>query len=217
MNHWISLLQMYRIITVIRADDIEIATKMAIAAAKGGIKLLEVTWNTGENSQEVARLVYQLRQELPNCYIGTGTILDMTMLNEAIACGCQFIFTPHVSLSLMTRAKENQIPIIPGAMTPTEIMQAWQGGADAVKIFPIKILGGSNYIKCLRPVLGNIPLIPTGGVTLTNAVEFLQAGAIAVGISTDLFLPEAVQQQNWQAITARATQLLDRVNLTLTR
>lgn len=190
---------------------------MAIAAAQGGIKLLEITWNTGENPQQVAELIYQLRQELPDCHIGTGTILDMAMLKEAIACGCQFIFTPHTNLDLIAKAKQNQIAMVPGAMTPTEILQAWQGGADAVKIFPIKTLGGSSYIKCLQPVFSEIPLIPTGGVTLANTIEFLTSGAIAVGISTDLFSPQLIQQQNWAVITARATQLRERVNLTLTK
>lgn len=208
MNHWISLLQHHRIIAVIRDSNINTAYKMAIAAADGGIKLLEIIWNTGSNSctstRDIETLILKLQTELPHCQIGTGTILDIEMADKAIACGCKFIFTPHVSQSLIAHVSNAQIPIIAGAMTPTEIMQAWQWGASAVKVFPIKTLGGREYIKCLRPVLADIPLIPTGGVTVDNAIEFLKAGAIAVGISTDLFLPELVINQDWQTITSRA-------------
>jgi len=204
MTHWISLLQQHRIFAVIRASDMDTAYKMAIAAASGGIRLLEITWNT----DSVESLIPQLQLELPLCSIGTGTILDLEMANRAIACGCKFIFTPHVNQALIQYVNNAKVPIIAGAMTPTEILNAWRWGADAVKIFPIKTLGGKEYIKCLKPVLENIPLIPTGGVNLDNAIEFLEAGAIAVGISTDLFLPQAIIEQDWPQITERARAIV---------
>jgi 2-dehydro-3-deoxyphosphogluconate aldolase / (4S)-4-hydroxy-2-oxoglutarate aldolase len=207
MTPWISLLQQYRIFAVIRATDVKTAYKMAIAAASGGIRLLEITWNTAN----VESLIPQLQAELPDCYIGTGTILDMEMASKAIAVGCKFMFAPHVDRDLIKYANDAQIPIIAGAMTPTEILQAWQWGADAVKIFPIKILGGWEYIKCLKPVFTDIPLIPTGGVSLENAISFLNAGAIAVGISTDLFLPQALTNQDWRTITDRARAIVEQV------
>jgi 2-dehydro-3-deoxyphosphogluconate aldolase/(4S)-4-hydroxy-2-oxoglutarate aldolase len=200
MTHWISLLQQHRIFAVIRASDVGTAYKMAIAAAIGGIRLLEITWNT----DSVEFLIPQLQSELPLCHIGTGTILNLEMANRAIACGCKFIFTPHTNQALIQYVNAAKVPIIAGAMTPTEILNAWQWGADAVKIFPIKTLRGQEYLKCLKPVLENIPLIPTGGVNLDNAIEFLEAGAIAVGVSTDLFLPQAIINQDWQQITDRA-------------
>ncbi len=204
MPNWISLLQQHRIIAVIRAHDPDTAYKMAIAAAAGGISIIEITWNTNN----VHCLIPKLKQELPQCTIGTGTVLDLEMANRAIACGCEFIFTPHVNQSLIELVRAANIAIIPGALTPTEIMNAWQLGANAVKVFPVKMLGGADYIKCLQPVLADIPLIPTGGVTLENAITFLQAGAIAVGLSTDLFLPEAVSQGDWQKISDRAKAIV---------
>lgn len=207
MTHWISLLQQYRIFAVIRASDVSTAYKMAIAAATGGIRLLEITWNT----DSVESLIPQLQSELTLCHIGTGTILDLEMAKRAISCGSKFIFTPHANQALVQYVNAAKIPIIAGAMTPTEILNAWRWGADAVKIFPIKTLGGKEYIKCLKPVLENIPLIPTGGVNLENAIEFLAAGAIAVGVSTDLFLPQAIIDQDWQQITDRAKAIGEQV------
>jgi 2-dehydro-3-deoxyphosphogluconate aldolase/(4S)-4-hydroxy-2-oxoglutarate aldolase len=207
MNHWISLLQQHRIIAIIRAKNVNTAYQMAIAAASGGIKLLEITWNT----ESVESLIPQLQSEFPDCQVGTGTILNLEMASQAIACGCKFIFTPHVDRELIKLVNNAQVPIIAGAMTPTEILQAWHWGADAVKIFPIKTLGGKEYIKCLHPVLENVPLIPTGGVTMDNAMGFWESGAIACGISTDLFLAHAIATQDWQKISDRAQAIVEQV------
>ena len=104
-------------------------------------------------------------------------------------------------------AKQAEIPIIPGALSPTEIITAWQAGASCVKVFPISAVGGVDYIKSIKGPMGNIPLIPTGGVTLNNAVAFIQAGAIAVGLAGDLFPSALMAEQNWNAI-AKKTQIL---------
>jgi 2-dehydro-3-deoxyphosphogluconate aldolase/(4S)-4-hydroxy-2-oxoglutarate aldolase len=167
---------------VIRNDDYDTARRMALTAAEG-IKLLEITWNT----DRAEKLIPRLQQELPDCYIGTGTILDRSMAQRAIACGSSFIFTPHTDPQLIELANQAQVPIVPGATTPTEILQAYQAGAEVVKVFPIKLLGGVDYLKCLTPVMPHIPLLPTGGVTIADACQYLAAGAIAVGIASDLF------------------------------
>ncbi|MFM1843649.1 MAG: 4-Hydroxy-2-oxoglutarate aldolase / 2-dehydro-3-deoxyphosphogluconate aldolase, partial [Cyanobacteriota bacterium] len=106
-------------------------------------------------------------------------------------------------LALIHQAIAAQVPIIPGAFSPTEIVQAWQGGASAVKVFPIKVLGGIDYLQALQGPLGHIPLIPTGGVTLDDASPLIQAGAIAVGLSGQLFPHGLIQQQNWEMIKQR--------------
>jgi 2-dehydro-3-deoxyphosphogluconate aldolase/(4S)-4-hydroxy-2-oxoglutarate aldolase len=202
---WLSLLQQNRAIAVIRSSQIEIARQMAAAVAAGGMRLIEITWN----SDRAAELITQLRQELPDCTIGTGTILNLEQLQEAIAAGSQFIFTPHTDLSLIAAALKANIPIVPGALSPTEIVTAWQARASCVKVFPIQSVGGANYIKNLQGPLGNIPLIPTGGVTVENAKEFLQAGAIAVGLAGDLFPSPLVTQGDWEAIARRAKKLVE--------
>ena len=207
MNPWLSLLQQHRIIAVVRADNVSVAREMALAAAAGGIKLIEIAWNT----DRAESLIPKLQQELPDCKIGTGTVLDINMAERAIACGCSFLFTPHTSPEIIIKGIEHNIPVIAGALTPTEIIAAWQAGAAAVKVFPIKIMGGVDYLQCLQPVLRDIPLIPTGGVTLQNADKFLEAGAIAVGISSDLFSSEAIVEDDWTTIIARSQALIQKV------
>ncbi len=207
MNPWLSLLQQHRIIAVVRADNVSVAREMALAAAAGGIKLIEIAWNT----DRAESLIPKLQQELPDCKIGTGTILDISMAERAIACGCSFLFTPHTNSEIIAKGIEHNIPVIAGALTPTEIITAWQAGAAAVKVFPIKIMGGVDYLQCLQPVLRDIPLIPTGGITLQNADKFLEAGAIAVGISSDLFSSEAVMEDDWTTIIARSQALIQKV------
>jgi 2-dehydro-3-deoxyphosphogluconate aldolase/(4S)-4-hydroxy-2-oxoglutarate aldolase len=207
VNPWLSLLQQHRIIAVVRADNVSVAREMALAAAAGGIKLIEIAWNT----DRAESLIPKLQQELPDCKIGTGTILDISMVERAIACGCSFLFTPHTNPDLIAKGVEHNIPVIAGALSPTEIIAAWQAGAAAVKVFPIKVMGGVDYLQCLQPVLRDIPLIPTGGVTLQNADKFLEAGAIAVGISSDLFSSEAVMEDDWTTIIARSQALIQKV------
>jgi len=204
---WLSQLQKHRAIAVIRASKIEVGQQMAMAVASGGMQLIEITWN----SSRAGELITQLRSELPACTIGTGTLFNVQQLQEAIASGAQFLFTPHVDLAMIQAAQEEGVPIIPGAMTPTEIVTAWSQGASCVKVFPVQAVGGADYIKSLQGPLGQIPLIPTGGVTLENAKEFLQAGAIAVGLSGELFPKKLVTEGNWEAIASGARKLIQQL------
>lgn len=202
-NLWLDLLTKYRLIAVIRVDDLSLGVKMAQAVADAGISLIEITWN----SYQPQVLISQLRKDLPHCYIGAGTILNLSQLQETINCGSQFVFSPHVNRQLIDYALKANMPIIPGALSPTEIVTAYQWGASCVKVFPIQSVGGVNYLQCLQGPLGYIPLIPTGGITLNNASMFIEAGAIAVGLSSQLFPSQLVLAENWQAITARALKL----------
>ncbi|MEH2391091.1 MAG: bifunctional 4-hydroxy-2-oxoglutarate aldolase/2-dehydro-3-deoxy-phosphogluconate aldolase [Nostoc sp.] len=201
---WLSQLQKHQAIAVIRAPKIEVGQQMAMAVASGGIQLIEITWN----SDRAGELISQLRLELPDCIIGTGTLFNVQQLQEAIASGAQFLFTPHFDSAMVQAAQEKNVPIIPGALTPTEIVTAWSQGASCVKVFPVQAVGGADYIKSLQGPLSQIPLIPTGGVTLENAKEFLQAGAIAVGLSSELFPKKLVTEVNWEAIASRARKLM---------
>jgi 2-dehydro-3-deoxyphosphogluconate aldolase/(4S)-4-hydroxy-2-oxoglutarate aldolase len=208
VRQWQKLLKQHKAIAVIRANDWEIGVKMAVAAARGGMRLIEITWN----SQEPGKIIAQLRQALPDCIIGTGTILTLEQLQIAIAEGIEFCFMPHVNLEIIQAAIAAEIPIIPGALSPTEIVTAWQAGASCVKVFPVQALGGVSYLKSLQGPLGNIPLIPTGGVTLDNAKQFLTAGAIAVGLAGDLFPQSLITAQDWQAIENICVRLVNQIN-----
>lgn len=204
---WHALLQQCRAIAVIRAPQLESGYQMAKAAASGGIRLIEITWN----SDRAPALIHKLRLQLPHCTIGAGTLLQEAHLQEAIAAGAQFLFTPHVATNLIQTAVSHNVPLIPGAFSPTEIVSAWQAGASSVKVFPVQALGGAAYIQSLQEPLGHIPLIPTGGVTLDNAAAFLTAGAIAVGLSGNLFPKQAVAAENWDAIAQQAQTLVQRL------
>jgi 2-dehydro-3-deoxyphosphogluconate aldolase/(4S)-4-hydroxy-2-oxoglutarate aldolase len=208
-DSWLSILQRERAIAVIRSPRFDIGLAMAEAVAQGGMRLIEITWNS-DRPQE---LIAELRVRLPHCSIGAGTVLDRTQLKEAIACGAQFIFSPHFDPNLLEIAVHcHQIPYVPGVLTPTEIVTAYSTGASALKVFPIITMGGASYIKSLQAPLGNIPLIPTGGITLDNAPEMIAAGAIAVGLSGGLFPTSLVQAGHWQEISGRAKLLLKSLN-----
>ena len=206
-HFWLSTLKQERAIAVIRAPKYELGQQMAQAVATGGMRLIEITWN----SDRAPELIASLRSELPDCVIGTGTLLNRKDLQAAIAAGAQFLFMPHVDFGLIQFAVQQGVPIVPGALSPTEIVTAWQAGASSVKVFPVQAVGGASYIRHLQGPLGQIPLIPTGGITIENAKDFLAAGAIAVGLSGNLFPAAAVQAGDWQAIAHQAKILRQQV------
>lgn len=181
---------------------------MAQAAADGGIRLIEIT----ANSSQPWALIELLRAELPDCSIGTGTVLSLADVRNAIDCGAEYIFTPHLDINLIQSATSAEIPMIPGALTPTEIITAWHSGATAVKVFPIQSVGGASYLQVLQGPISQIPLIPTGGVTVDNAPDFLMAGAVAVGLAGALFPPAEIVREDWYSISDRARNLVMRIN-----
>jgi 2-dehydro-3-deoxyphosphogluconate aldolase/(4S)-4-hydroxy-2-oxoglutarate aldolase len=185
---WLSSLQQHRVIAVIRGSQMLICQQMSMAVADGGMRLIEIAWN----SDGAKELISILRAKLPNCLIGTGTIFNLQQLEEAIACGAQFIFSPHTDTEIIKAAVAKNIPIIPGALTPTEITTAWNYGASCVKVFPVQCVGGVNYIKSLQGPLSHIPLIP-------------------VGLGGELFPHHLVSQGNWPMITELARILVQKV------
>lgn len=204
---WLNRLRRERAIAVIRSPDLVRGSRMAQAVAAGGIHQIEITWN----SDRPAHLVAQLRETLPQCAIGAGTLLTEAQVQEAIAAGAQFLFTPHTQPDLIRWAVQADCPMVAGTLTPTEMVTAWQAGATAAKVFPIQAVGGAAYIRSLQGPLGQIPLIPTGGVTLDNAAEFLEAGALAVGLSGQLFPRQAIALEEWDRITQAAEVLRQRI------
>ncbi len=203
-EEWLALLRQQRCIAVIRATEFDQGRRMAAAIAASGLRLIEITWT----SDRPSALIAALRAEFPSCVIGAGTLLDVAAVETAVDAGAQFLFSPHTQTALIRAAASANVPIIPGALSPTEIVSAWQAGAASVKVFPVQAVGGSAYIKSLQGPLGSIPLIPTGGVTLENAHEFVQAGAIAIGLASELFPKAAIAAGNWDEVTERARRLL---------
>ena len=211
IDSWIELLRQHKAIAVIRHHDFELAYQMAHTVAAAGMNLIEITWNC----DRPVELIKQLNKELPHCTIGTGTILRLNELSAAVDAGAKFAFSPCFDPRLLQIAsKHYQLPFVPGIFTPTEAVNAWQQGAKVVKVFPIKSLGGAEYIKCLQSPLGHISLIPTGGVTIENVTAMINAGAIAVGISSNLFPPQAIANRQWQIIGDRTNILVQKLKET---
>ena len=202
---WLAALRKHRAIAILRATSLETGIQMAEAVVKGGFRLLEVTWT----SDRPGDLINHLRTTLPmDCLVGGGTILSTTDLKDAIAAGIQFGFAPHTEAALMQLGQRHGIPMVPGALTPTEIVTAWQLGAMGVKVFPCQALGGPAYIRHLQGPLAHIPLIPTGGVTLADGQIYLEQGAIAIGLSSSLFPQGLLLREDWSAIETRSRQFL---------
>ena len=185
MFPWLNTFRHCPIIAIVRSLRGDWGYQMAVTAIEAGLSCVEIAWSEEGVTLE---LIQRLRQDFPHCSIGVGTILSQQQLSAAIEVGCQFAFSPVLDLGVLRLAQAADLPFIPGALTPTEIWTAWQAGAIAVKVFPIKSMGGSSYLRCLREALGTeIPLIPTGGVIPEQTGELLRAGATAVGLSGGLF------------------------------
>lgn len=209
LHPWLITLRRHPWIAIIRSQRGDWGYQMAVTAIEAGLSHIEIAW---EEETVTLDLIQRLRQEFPQCCIGVGTILSPYQLQQAIDVGSQFAFSPVLDLAVLHLAQEAHLPFIPGALTPTEIWTAWTAGAIAIKIFPLKSMGGSAYLQCLREALGTeIPFIPTGGVTPEQTRELLRAGATAVGLSGGLF-PKLMDGEPDLKQTYRiATQLTQRV------
>jgi 2-dehydro-3-deoxyphosphogluconate aldolase/(4S)-4-hydroxy-2-oxoglutarate aldolase len=141
--------------------------------------------------------------------IGAGTVLDAESARRCLDAGAQFLVSPGLNLETVKLAQEAGIMVMPGALTPTEVITAWQAGADFVKVFPCGAVGGPQYIKALKGPLPQVPMIPTGGVNLKTAAEFIQAGAAALGIGGELVSLAALRSGNTQKITEAAKRYVE--------
>jgi 2-dehydro-3-deoxyphosphogluconate aldolase/(4S)-4-hydroxy-2-oxoglutarate aldolase len=207
---WLQNLSRYRVIGIVRARAADLAYQMGAVLAQAGIRFLEITWDCPEAHQVIPRL----QVAYPDCQVGTGTILTQADLAQALAAGVDFVLTPHTERELIQTSLAAGVPLVPGSLTPSEILQAYHWGAPAVKVFPIGSVGGSAYLRHLRAPLGHIPLIPTGGVTRANAGEMLAAGAVAVGLGRDLFPEPWFSQQDWPGLRRELAAWLHSLGLT---
>ncbi len=194
-----------RIIPVLRARRHEDAIRIAHAVHEGGIPILEITMTVPGAVEVIRQLVETFGEQV---LIGAGTVLDPETARSCILAGAQFVVSPALKLPTIELCHRYAIPIFPGALTPTEVLSAWEAGADAVKVFPCGSMGGANYLKSLKAPLPQIELIPTGGVSLATAAEFLSAGAFALGVGADLIDGDACSPEKQNAITANARKYL---------
>jgi 2-dehydro-3-deoxyphosphogluconate aldolase/(4S)-4-hydroxy-2-oxoglutarate aldolase len=195
------------VIAVVRLDDLSKAVPLTEALVAGGVRTVEFTFTNPAAGEAIAAASSTLGSR---ALIGAGSVLDAETARVAILAGAKFVVTPTVSAATIEICNRYGVATTIGALTPTEILTAWQAGATFVKVFPAN-LGGPRY---LRDVLGPLPqlkLIPTGGVDVDNAGEFIRAGAVAVALGSNLVDGRSVATEDWETITARAKAIVDAV------
>lgn len=183
---------------------------VAEALLAGGVEAMEVTFTVPEAHRVLEKVAQRLGDRI---VLGAGTVLDPETARVAILSGAQFIVSPAVHLPTIELCRRYAKPVLPGALTPTEVLTAWQAGADIVKIFPSE-LTGPGYLKALRGPLPQVRMMPTGGVNLQTAADFLRAGACALGIGGSLVEPKAVAAGDMARIETLARQYLEIVKKT---
>jgi len=198
------------VIPVVRAESAELARRAASAIRAAGISILEITMTVPGALHIIRELSIEAGSEV---LIGAGTVLDAARARECVDAGARFIVSPALNFETIVYCKQQGIAVMPGALTPTEVVNAWTAGADFIKVFPAGSVGGPAYIRSLKAPLPEIKLVPTGGVTLANAAAFIEAGAEAVGVGGDLVDLNALREKNDSLLTARARQLLESVAL----
>ena len=192
------------LVPVLRAESEEQALALASAIAAGGVTVLEVTMTV----PGAIRVMGRLAKERPDILIGAGTVLDPETARMCILEGAQFVVSPALNVKTIEMCHRYGIAVLPGALTPTEIVTAWEAGADVVKVFPASALGGAKYLKSVKAPLPQIEMIPTGGVSLATAAEFLEAGAFALGVGADLVDLKAIAKGTPETITENARKYL---------
>lgn len=175
-----------------------------------GLRAIEVTMNT-DGAVEILRNLKTLAKPYDDLKVGAGTVRHISEYQKAVYAGAAFIVTPNSRKDVIKTADSENIPIIPGALTPTEVQKAYDLGATAVKIFPVNCVGGPEYIKALRGPYRDIPLLACGGVNAENAASYLKAGADLLAFGGSIFSPKLMAEGNWDEIGQRLKTLLDAV------
>ena len=185
------------LVPVVRAASAKEALTAVDAIRAGGIPVLEITMTVPGAVEVIAELTKRYGDDV---LVGAGTVLDPDMAKRCMDAGAKFIVSPALDIPTVEFCRKQNVPVFPGALTPTEVLTAWRAGANAVKIFPANAVGGAAYLKSLKAPLPQIELMPTGGVNLQTVAEFMAAGAIALGVGADLMKGDAA------AITEKARQ-----------
>ena len=198
------------IVAILRAKSGELLVEVAEALLAGGVDVLEVTFTVPGAVRVLERVADRLGDRV---LLGAGTVLDTETARAAMLAGARFIVSPGVNLDVIRLCRRYDKPVMPGAMTPTEVITAWEAGADIVKIFPADV-GGPSYLKAISQPLPQVRLMPTGGVTLQTAAGFLQAGACALGVGGSLVESQAIADGDMDRIQSLARQFVQIVKQT---
>ena len=200
-----------RMVAILRLDDLSTAMPIAESLFYAGVRALEFTL-TNSNTPAVVRRIRNESQNIQsgNAVIGIGSVRSLEEAKIAIDSGAQFVVSPITSVTIIDYCKQNKVTVCPGAYTPTEIAMSWDAGADIVKVFPARNLG-ANYIRDVLAPMPYLKLMPTGGVDLNNIASYFAAGAVAVGIGSQLLDPEAIRNQDWEKIQQAAAQYVQAI------
>lgn len=196
------------LVPVVRAGSPEEALFAARAIAQGGISIVEITM-TVPGALDVIR---DLVKTTKGILVGAGTVLNAESAQKCIDAGAQFLVSPGFDSGTVAVARKRGILIVAGALTPTEVLAAWEAGADFVKIFPCGNMGGPKYIQALKGPLPQVSMVPTGGVNLENAADYIRAGAAALGVGGELVQKEALKMRNAELLSGLAKQFFEIVN-----
>jgi 2-dehydro-3-deoxyphosphogluconate aldolase/(4S)-4-hydroxy-2-oxoglutarate aldolase len=195
------------VVAVIRLQDPASLRGVVDALAEGGVRALEVTMTV----PRAIELIGELAPTLPGDFLlGAGTVLDADTAHRAVRAGAQFIVSPVFRPAVIDAGHEDGVPVMPGCFTPTEILSAWEAGADVVKVFPATSVGPS-YLKDIKGPLPQVKLMPTGGVSIDNAGDWLRAGAVAVGVGSALLDAKAIAAKQYDVITDGARRIVANV------
>jgi 2-dehydro-3-deoxyphosphogluconate aldolase/(4S)-4-hydroxy-2-oxoglutarate aldolase len=194
------------VVAVVRLSDAQVGRDVALALLDGGVTAIEITMTV----PRAADVIADLSGAFPQALIGAGTVTEPQTARAVIAAGAKFVVSPVFRPRMVEACHERDVPAMPGCFSPTEILAAWELGADIVKIFPATSLG-PNFIKDLRGPFPSIKVMPTGGVSRENAADWIRAGAVAVGVGSALVDAKSVEARNFAAITASARAFVDAV------
>ncbi len=192
------------VVAIVRVSSAREAVDVCMAIARGGVTPIEVTMTVPGAIDAIREFKSTVKEEV---LIGAGTVLDPETARACILAGADFIVSPTLNLEVIKVCRRYSKIIIPGTFTPTEILTAWEAGADIVKVFPASV-GGPGYLKDIMGPLPQVKLVPTGGVNLETTPEFIKAGAVAVAAGSSLVNKKAVSEQNWDAITDTARKFV---------
>jgi 2-dehydro-3-deoxyphosphogluconate aldolase/(4S)-4-hydroxy-2-oxoglutarate aldolase len=193
------------IVPIVRTDSAEGAIKSIEAVYRGGIRAAEITMTVPGAIRALEKLADQFGDQI---VLGAGTVLDPETARACMLAGAQFFVTPALNVKTIAMAQRYSKPIMPGALTPTEVLTAWEAGADAIKIFPCGNVGGAKYIKALKAPFPHIEMVPTGGVNLETCGDFLKAGACAVGVGGELIDAATIKAGKYEVFEERSRQFM---------
>ncbi|MDR9364784.1 MAG: bifunctional 4-hydroxy-2-oxoglutarate aldolase/2-dehydro-3-deoxy-phosphogluconate aldolase [Balneolaceae bacterium] len=205
----VSTIEKQKAVAVIRIPDSNLYEEVAEAMYEGGIRVSEITMTVPNAISLIKKAVANSPDD---AIIGVGSVTNAEMTEKAVEAGAKFVVSPIMKKEIIDKANELDVPVMPGAFTPTEIQQAWDWGADIIKVFPANIVG-MNFFKAVKAPLPHLKLMPTGGVSLTNGGEWIKAGACAVGVGSALLNKEAIKRGDFDTIRNNAQILLSNLGV----